>query len=81
LSAQLRSRVIHGPDLGGIDPGLVIDPERRTVTAGAGTNYGVLANYLHRAGWALHNMASLPDIYLTEHRRWAQICMRSTPGR
>ena len=49
-------------DLGGIDPGFVIDPERRTVTAGAGTNYGVLASYLHRAGWALHNMASLPHI-------------------
>jgi xylitol oxidase len=49
-------------DLGGIDPGFAIDQERRTVTAGAGTNYGVLANYLHRAGWALHNMASLPHI-------------------
>ena len=49
-------------DLGGIDPGFVIDPARRTVTAGAGTNYGVLATYLHRMGWALHNMASLPHI-------------------
>jgi alditol oxidase len=49
-------------DLGGIDPGLSIDPARRTVTAGAGTNYGVRANYLHGAGWALHNMASLPHI-------------------
>jgi xylitol oxidase len=49
-------------DLGGIDPGFVIDPERRIVTAGAGTNYGVLADYLHRAGWALHNMASLPHV-------------------
>jgi alditol oxidase len=49
-------------DLSGIDPGFVIDPERRTVTAGAGTNYGVLADYLHRAGCALSNMASLPHI-------------------
>jgi xylitol oxidase len=49
-------------DLGGIDPGFVIDPEERTVRAGAGTNYGVLANYLHRVGWALHNMASLPHV-------------------
>ncbi len=40
----------------------MIDPERRTVTTGAGTNYGVLADYLHRAGWALSNMASLPHI-------------------
>jgi alditol oxidase len=37
-------------------------PERRTVTVDAGTNYGVLASYLHRSGWALHNMASLPHV-------------------
>jgi alditol oxidase len=49
-------------DLAGIAPGFVIDPERRTVTVGAATNYGVLASYLHRAGWALHNMASLPHV-------------------
>jgi xylitol oxidase len=49
-------------DLGGIDPSFLIDPERQTVTVGAGTNYGVLADYLHRAGWALHNMASLPHV-------------------
>jgi xylitol oxidase len=49
-------------DLSGIDPSFLIDPERQTVTAGAGTNYDVLADYLHRAGWALHNMASLPHI-------------------
>ena len=49
-------------DLSGMDPGFFIDPERRTVTVGAGTNYGVLASYLHHAGWALHNMASLPHV-------------------
>src|SRR5271170_4958522 len=49
-------------DLGGIDSGIFIDPERRTVTVGAATNYGVLASYLQRAGWALHNMASLPHV-------------------
>jgi alditol oxidase len=49
-------------DLAGIDPGFLIDPERRTVTVGAATNYGLLASYLHRAGWALHNMASLPHV-------------------
>jgi xylitol oxidase len=32
------------------------------VTVGSGTNYDVLAAYLHRAGWALHNMASLPHV-------------------
>lgn len=49
-------------DLGGIDPDFLIDQERRTVTVGAGTNYSVLASDLDRAGWALHNMASLPHV-------------------
>jgi alditol oxidase len=49
-------------DLGGIEPAFAIDPERRTVTLGAGSNYGVLAIHLHQAGWALHNTASLPHI-------------------
>jgi xylitol oxidase len=49
-------------DLGGIEPGIVIDPEQRTVTVGAATNYGVLASHLHDEGWALHNMASLPHV-------------------
>ena len=51
-------------DLRDIDPGLLIDPERRTVTVGAATNYGVLAAHLQRMGWALHNMASLPHVSL-----------------
>jgi xylitol oxidase len=49
-------------DLRDIDPSFQIDPERRTVTVGAATNYGVLAAHLHRKGWALHNMASLPHV-------------------
>jgi alditol oxidase len=49
-------------DLGGIDPHLAIDPEHHTATVGAGTKYAVLAEQLYRAGWALHNMASLPHI-------------------
>jgi alditol oxidase len=49
-------------DLRDIDPGIGIDPERRTVAVGAATNYGVLAAHLHRMGWALHNMASLPHV-------------------
>jgi alditol oxidase len=49
-------------DLGGIDPDFVLDPEQRTVTVGAATDYGVLADYLLSAGWALHNMASLPHV-------------------
>lgn len=51
-------------DLADIPPSFAIDPERRTVTVGAATNYGVLAEHLQRAGWALHNMASLPHVSL-----------------
>ena len=51
-------------DLSNIDPGFVIDPDQRTVTGGAGTNYGVLAAWLDRQGWALHNTASLPHVTL-----------------
>src|SRR5437764_1482057 len=39
-------------DLRDIDPGLVIDPEPRTVTVGAAPNYGVLAARLPLLGWA-----------------------------
>jgi xylitol oxidase len=49
-------------DLRGVDPRITVDPDRRTVTVGAGANYSVLAAHLHRHGWALHNMASLPHI-------------------
>src|SRR5712692_1449231 len=49
-------------DLSDIGPGFLIDPERRIVTVGAATNYGVLAAHLQRMGWALHNMASLPHV-------------------
>ena len=41
---------------------MVIDPAAETVTVGAGTSYGVLADELHRAGLALHNLGSLPHI-------------------
>ncbi len=49
-------------DLGDIPADLAIDPNHRTATVGAATNYGDLALALHRAGWALHNMASLPHV-------------------
>ena len=49
-------------DFSDIDPGFLIDARRGTVTVGGGTSYGVLAAHLQRAGWALHNMASLPHV-------------------
>ena len=39
-----------------------LDPAQGTVRVGAGTRYGELAVALHQAGFALHNMASLPHI-------------------
>ena len=47
-----------------IAPEVAIDATARTVTASAGIKYGELAQILERAGWALHNMASLPHISL-----------------
>ncbi len=43
-------------------PTLAIDRERRTATIGAGMTYAQLCPQLHRAGFALHNLASLPHI-------------------
>ena len=43
-------------------PLLHIDAERSTVTVGGGVRYGELAPPLNRAGYALHNLGSLPHI-------------------
>lgn len=45
-----------------LDPGIEIDAEAGTVTVGGGVRYGELALALEDAGFALHNMASLPHI-------------------
>lgn len=45
-----------------IDPDIRINRETMTVTAGGGVTYGLLALALEDAGFALHNMASLPHI-------------------
>jgi alditol oxidase len=49
-------------DLSGIDPDISIDREKMTAIVGAGVSYGALAAHLHREGFALHNLASLPQI-------------------
>ena len=41
---------------------LAIDPESRTVTVNAGARYGEFVEQLDAAGWAVHNLASLPHI-------------------
>lgn len=39
-----------------------IDAERRSVTVSAGTRFGEVTQVLDPAGWALHNLGSLPHI-------------------
>ncbi|MGH9631835.1 MAG: FAD-binding protein [Bryobacteraceae bacterium] len=53
---------------------IVLHPKSRTVTVGAGVPYGRLAPYLHRNGYALHNLASLPHISV------AGACATATHG-
>ncbi|WP_421742289.1 D-arabinono-1,4-lactone oxidase [Cellulomonas sp.] len=48
--------------LDGLEATPQIDEEARTVTVTGGTRYGTLAQHLHPAGWAVHNLASLPHI-------------------
>ncbi|WP_421732562.1 D-arabinono-1,4-lactone oxidase [Cellulomonas sp.] len=48
--------------LDGLEAAPLIDEEARTVTVTGGTRYGTLAQHLHPAGWAVHNLASLPHI-------------------
>jgi len=45
-----------------LDQPIELDKNKRTVTVGGGIRYGVLADYLQREGFALHNLASLPHI-------------------
>ncbi|MPY90681.1 MAG: FAD-binding protein [Luteitalea sp.] len=57
-----------------LDQVLALDKESRTVTVGAGMRYGELSEYLHKNGFALHNLASLPHISI------AGACATATHG-
>jgi alditol oxidase len=46
----------------GLPPTMTIDADARTVTVAGGVRYGELAGHLHEAGFALHNLGSLPHI-------------------
>jgi len=48
--------------IAGIEDPPVLDETARTVDVPAGIRYGELAQWLHRRGWALHNLGSLPHI-------------------
>lgn len=53
---------------------LNIDVAERSVTIEGGARYGDLGAHLHREGWALHNLASLPHISV------AGACATATHG-
>ncbi len=46
----------------GLPARIDVDAAARTVTVAAGLRYGDVAEELHRQGWALHNLGSLPHI-------------------
>jgi xylitol oxidase len=56
------------------DATVTVNAERRTATVGAGARYGELCAELHRHGYALPNMASLPHISV------AGACATATHG-
>ena len=53
---------------------LSLDKERLTVTVEGGIRYGQASQFLHREGFALHNLASLPHISI------AGACATATHG-
>ncbi|KQS23850.1 FAD-binding protein [Dyadobacter sp. Leaf189] len=53
---------------------IVLDEKNKTVTVNAGLKYGQLSPVLHRKGFALHNLASLPHISV------AGACATATHG-
>jgi alditol oxidase len=57
-----------------MDEVISLDPAKRTVTVAAGITYGQLCPYLHGKGFALHNLASLPQISV------AGACSTATHG-
>jgi alditol oxidase len=57
-----------------LDRVISLDRERLTVTVEGGIRYGQLCQYLHHAGFALHNLASLPHISV------AGACATATHG-
>jgi xylitol oxidase len=51
-----------------------LDPAQKTVTVGGGIRYGELCEHLHKNGFAIHNLASLPHISV------AGACATATHG-
>jgi alditol oxidase len=57
-----------------LNKGIIINPDARTVTVDAGVRYGDFCKQLDDAGFAIHNLASLPHISV------AGACATATHG-
>lgn len=57
--ADSRDDLVSSRDLNKV---ISLDAAHKSVTVGGGIKYGELAPYLHKHGFALHNLASLPHI-------------------
>jgi alditol oxidase len=57
--ADSKSNLISSKQLNKV---VALDPNARTITVEGGIKYGELAPFLHKNGFALHNLASLPHI-------------------
>lgn len=60
--ADTTGMLVSLDGLDGLDAGVRIDEESRTVSCSGGVRYGELAVAIQQSGWALHNLASLPHI-------------------
>lgn len=71
LIADSSFNLLSTKNLNGI---ISLDSEKKTVTVGGGIRYGELCEYLHKNGFAVHNLASLPHISV------AGACATATHG-
>ena len=65
---------VHQLSLQQLDKVVSLDRQANTVTVEGGMTYGQLCEYLHKEGFALHNLASLPHISI------AGACATGTHG-
>lgn len=59
---QIADNPTHLISLSQLEPTIEINAEQHTVTVSANVRYGELGQFLHRHGYALPNLASLPHI-------------------
>lgn len=69
--ADIKTTLISTKNLNTI---IDLDPNKKTVTVGGGMRYGEFCETLYKAGFAIHNLASLPHISV------AGACATATHG-